>query len=144
MVDIIADGSAHPQKTVTNGAVTLDRSSTNVHIGLKFDSVLKTMRVDAGGTEGTSQAKNKRIHDVTVRFFRSVGALVGSDPTNLDRIPFRSSADLMDKAVALFTGDKDIEFRGGYDSDGFITIKQDQALPLTVLALYPRLQTFDR
>ena len=30
------------------------------------------------------------------------------------------------------------------DSDGFITIKQDQALPLTVLALYPRLQTFDR
>ena len=27
---------------------------------------------------------------------------------------------------------------------GFITIKQDQALPLTVLALYPRLQTFDR
>ncbi|MBA87706.1 MAG: hypothetical protein CMB16_00360 [Euryarchaeota archaeon] len=144
VVDIIADGSAHPQKTVTNGAVTLDRSSTNVHIGLKFDSVLKTMRVDAGGTEGTSQAKNKRIHDVTVRFFRSVGALVGSDPTNLDRIPFRSSADLMDKAVALFTGDKDIEFRGGYDSDGFITIKQDQALPLTVLALYPRLQTFDR
>ena len=144
VVDIVADGSAHPQKTVSNGSVTLDRASTNVHIGLKYDSVLKTMRVDAGGTEGTSQAKNKRIHDVTVRFFRSVGALVGSETTNLDRIPFRSSADLMDKAVALFTGDKDIEFRGGYDSDGFITIKQDQALPLTVLALYPRLQTFDR
>ena len=144
VVDIVADGSAHPQKTVSNGSVTLDRASTNVHIGLKYDSILKTMRVDAGGTEGTSQAKNKRIHDVTVRFFRSVGALVGSETTNLDRIPFRSSADLMDKAVALFTGDKDIEFRCGYDSDGFITIKQDQALPLTVLALYPRLQTFDR
>ena len=143
-VDIVADGSAHPSKTVSNGSITLDRSSSNVHVGLKFDSILKTMRVDAGGTEGTSQAKNKRIHDVTVRFFRSVGALVGSDLSNVDRIPFRSSADLMDKAVALYTGDKDIEFRGGYDSDGFILIKQDQALPLTVLALYPRLQTFDR
>ena len=143
-VDIVADGSAHPTKVVSNGSVSLDRASTNVHVGLRYESILKTMRVDAGGVEGTSQAKNKRIHDVTVRFFRSVGALVGSDVDNLDRIPFRSSADLMDKAVALFTGDKDIEFRGGYDSDGFICIKQDQALPLTILALYPRLQTFDR
>ena len=67
-VDIVADGSAHPSKTVSNGSITLDRSSSNVHVGLKFDSILKTMRVDAGGTEGTSQAKNKRIHDVTVRF----------------------------------------------------------------------------
>tara|TARA_Y100000004_G_scaffold136916_2_gene155117 strand:- start:12335 stop:14863 length:2529 start_codon:yes stop_codon:yes gene_type:complete len=143
-VEILADGSAHPTKVVSGGSITLDRAASNVHVGLKYDSVLQTMRVDAGGTEGTSQAKNKRIHDVTVRFYRSVGALVGSAFDNVDRIPFRSSANRMDKAVALFTGDKDIEFRGGYDSDGFICIKQDQALPLTVLALYPRLQTFDR
>lgn len=143
-VEILADGSAHPTKVVSGGSIALDRSASNVHVGLKYDSILKTMRVDAGGTEGTSQAKNKRIHDVTVRFYRSVGALVGSDFNNVDRIPFRSSANRMDKAVSLFTGDKDIEFRGGYDSDGYICIKQDQALPLTVLALYPRLQTFDR
>lgn len=143
-VEIIADGSAHPTKVVTNGSISLDRSAANVHVGLAYESVLQTMRVDAGGTEGTSQAKNKRIHDVTVRFYRSVGALVGSAFDNVDRIPFRSSANRMDKAVSLFTGDKDIEFRGGYDSDGYICIKQDQALPLTVLALYPRLQTFDR
>lgn len=143
-VEVLADGSAHPTKVVTNGSISLDRSASNVHVGLAYESVLKTMRVDAGGTEGTSQAKNKRIHDVTVRFYRSVGALVGSAFDNVDRIPFRSSANRMDKAVSLFTGDKDIEFRGGYDSDGYICIKQDQALPLTVLALYPRLQTFDR
>ena len=101
------------------------------------------MRVDAGGTEGTSQAKNKRIHDVTVRFFRSVGALVGSETTNLDRIPFRSSADLMDKAVALFTGDKDVVFPTGWDRQQTIYVRQSQPLPMTVLNIVAQITTND-
>ena len=102
------------------------------------------MRVEAGGTEGTSQAKTKRIHDVTLRLYRSVGAKVGSSEDELDIIHFRSSADKMDTAISLFTGDKEVEFRGGYDSDGFVVVKQDQPLPLTVLAIYPRLITYDQ
>ena len=31
----------------------------------------------------------------------------------IDRIPFRSSADSMDTALSMFTGDKEVEFRGG-------------------------------
>ena len=49
----------------------------------------------------------------------------------------------MDTAVPLFTGDKDIEFRGGFDEDDRIYIQQSQALPMTILAFYPRLNTFD-
>ena len=49
----------------------------------------------------------------------------------------------MNQPVPLFTGDKDVEFDGGYDTDGFVVVLQDQALPLTVLAIYPRLITFD-
>ena len=50
----------------------------------------------------------------------------------------------MDTAVSLFTGDKDIEFTGGFDDDqDRIYVQQTQALPLTVLALFPRLNTFD-
>jgi len=62
----------------------------------------------------------------------------------LDIIPFRSSAELMDQAVPLFTGDKTIEFDGDFDRDGFVVVQQDQPLPITVVAIYPRLQTFDR
>jgi len=43
----------------------------------------------------------------------------------------------------LLAGDKTIEFRGDFDSDGFIFVKQDQPLPLTVLAIYPTLVTSD-
>ena len=101
------------------------------------------MRVESGAADGTAQGKIKRIHDVTVRFYRSVGCKVGSKTSQTDLIPFRSSADEMNQPVPLFTGDKDVEFDGGYDTDGFVVVQQDQALPLTVLAIYPRLITFD-
>ena len=143
-VSIIADGAAHADKVVSSGAVTLDRSATDVHIGLPFTSRLQTMRIDAGGTEGTSQGKTKRVRDVTLRLYRSVGAKVGPEEATLDIIPFRSSAAAMDAAVPLFTGDKDIEFDGDYDTDAFIVVEQSQPLPMTLLAIYPRLQTFDR
>ncbi len=143
-VSILANGSTHPDKVVSSGSITLDRSVTKAHIGLSYDSTLQTMRIDAGGTEGTAQGKIKRIHEVTLRLFRTVGIQVGSQETELDRIPFRSSADSMDTSLPLFTGDKEVEFRGGFDNDGFIVIKQNQPLPATVLAIFPRLQTFDQ
>ena len=143
-VRIVANGATNPDKVVSSGSITLDFSATNVHIGLGYTSTLQTMRIDAGGTEGTSQAKTKRIHEVTLRLFRTVGVEVGSSTSELDRIPFRSSADAMDSALALFTGDKEVEFRGGFDTDGFIVVRQSQAMPMTILSIMPRLITFDQ
>ncbi len=143
-VSVLADGASHPDKVVSSGQITLDRSASKVQVGLGYDSVLQTMRLEAGSAQGSSQGKTKRIRDVTVRLFRSVGLLIGESENDLDRIPFRSSANPMSAAVPLFDGDKRIEFRGGFDPDGFIVIKQNQPLPLTVIAIYPRMQTYDR
>jgi hypothetical protein len=143
-VSILSNGATHPNKTVSSGAITLDRTTTKAHIGIGFDSILQTMRVDAGGTEGTAQGKIKRIHDITLRLFRTVGIQVGSTESEIDRIPFRSSSDSMGAALPMFTGDKEVEFRGGYENDGFIVVKQNQPLPTTILAIFPRLQTFDQ
>jgi hypothetical protein len=142
-VSILADGSTHPDKTVSSGSITLDRSSTKVKVGLPFTSLLQTMRLDAGAANGTSQAKTKRIYDISLRLYESVGVEVGPDLSNMERIPFRSSADAMDTAIPVFTGDKEIEFRGNYETDGFIFVRQTQPLPLTVLSLYPNLVTND-
>ena len=143
-VSILANGAVHPDKVVSSGAVTLDFSVTKAHIGLNFTSTLQTMRIDAGGTEGTAQGKTKRIHEVVLRLFRTVGVLVGSSETEIDRIPFRSSAGAMTSATPLFTGDKEIEFRGGFDTDGFIVVQQNQPLPLTIIGIFPRLITYDQ
>ena len=142
-VAILANGSTHPRKTVTSGSITLERSSTKVKVGLPYTSILQTMRLDAGSQDGTSQAKTKRIFDITLRIYESIGIEVGPDLNNMERIPFRSSATLMDQAIPVFTGDKEIEFRGNYETDGYVYVRQDQPLPLTILSLYPRLVTND-
>ena len=143
VVSILADGATHPNKTVSSGAITLDRASKNVKVGLAFTSLLQTMRIDAGSQDGTSQGKTKRIYDITVRMFETIGIEVGPDLSEMERIPFRTSANLMDEGIPPFTGDKEVEFRGNYETDGFIYVRQTQPLPFTILSLYPRLVTND-
>ena len=142
-VSVLANGSTHPYRTVTAGSITLSRSSTKVKVGLKYTSLLQTMRIDAGSQNGTSQAKTKRIYNITVRLYESIGVEVGPDLNNMESIPFRSSAALMDTAIPVYTGDKEVEFRGNYETDGYIYVRQTQPLPLTVLSLYPELITND-
>jgi len=149
-VTILADGATHPVKSVSSGAVmtggslTLDRSATKAQIGLPYNSTLQTMRIEGRGSdEGTSQSRTKRINEVTLRLYKSVGVTVGSKLTNMERIPFRSSAASMDAAVPAFTGDKKIEFRGDFETDGYIYVQQTQPLPLTILSIYPRVMTND-
>jgi len=142
-VSVLADGATHPDKTVSSGSITLDRESEKVKVGLPYTSLLQTMRLDVGSQDGTSQGRTKRTFDVTIRMYESIGVEVGPDLNNMERIPFRSSADEMDQGIGVFTGDKEVEFRGNYETDGFVYVRQTQPLPLTILSLYPKLQTND-
>ena len=142
-VSVLADGATHPDKVVSSGSITLERAASKVKVGLSYTSLLQTMRIDAGSQNGTSQSKTKRIYEITARLYESIGVEIGPDLANMERIPFRSSANAMDSGINVFTGDKEIEFRGNYETDGFIFVRQTQPLPLTILSLYPKLQTND-
>jgi len=143
-VSILADGSVHANKTVSSGSITLDRSVTKAVVGLSYDSVLQTMRIEGGAAEGTSQGKTKRISKVVLRLFETVGVKVGPSLSNLETIPFRTtSSNLSAPVETLLEGDKEIEFNDDFNSDGFIFIKQDQPLPASILAIYPTLVTND-
>ena len=143
-VSILGDGSAHPDVTVSSGSVTLNRPVTSACVGLSYDSILQTMRIEGGAAEGTSQGKVKRISKVVLRLFETVGVKVGPSLNDLELIPFRTTSSTMSAPVETFlAGDKEIEFRDDYNSDGFIFVKQDQPLPCTVLAIYPTVVTSD-
>jgi hypothetical protein len=142
-VQILADGSTHADKTVSGGSITLDRNATKVHVGYNYTSLIKTLRMEGGADDGVSQGKIKRIHGVTVRFLDTVGAEMGPDASNLDRLPFRDSSMAMDEAVPLFTGDKEISFPSGYDNDAQVVVQQSQPLPMTITAIMRRSNTFD-
>jgi hypothetical protein len=143
-VTVLANGASHPNRVVADGGVSLAYSSTTAAIGYGYTSSMQTMRIESGSADGTSQGKPKRIHAITLRLHETVGIEVGNSPSENDRIFFRDSSMAMDQAVPLFTGDKDIEFPGGYDEDDRLYIRQTQPLPMSVLALFPRMNTFDK
>ena len=144
-VSILEEGAAHPDKTVSSGSIATDRATTKAQVGLGYTSTLRTVRLEAGSASGTAQGKIKKIHSVIVRFFRTVGASVGTSTANVDTIPFRDSSDPTDTAVPLFTGDKTIEAQPSWDTEGAIVVQQTQALPMTIVGIYPRVvvQDFD-
>ena len=134
----MADGATHSDKIVSSGGITLDRSAKKVKVGLGYNSILQTMRIEGGSAEGTGQGKVKRISKVVLRLFNTVGVKCGPSLSNLETVPFRKTSDLLDTPVStLLAGDKTIEFTDDYNTDAFIIVKQDQPLPLSLLAIYP-------
>lgn len=143
-VSILANGATHPDRTVVNGSITLVRSSTTVHVGLKYNSNAATLNIEAGSQDGTSQGKTKRIHRVTLRLYKTLGLKYGPNADNLDILSFRTAADDLGGPPALFTGDKTFNWNGFYETEGIVYFRQDQPLPFTLLGVFPQLVTQDR
>ena len=143
-VSALADGAEIKNLTVTNGSVTLPVKTARAQIGQPYTSTLATQRIDAGATDGTAQGKIKRFNQIVMRLYASLGGKVGPDATNTDYILYRSLSDYMDEVPPVLTGDTDkFPYPGGYETDGRIWVLADQPLPLTVVAMYPRLRTED-
>ena len=143
-VQILAEGAAHADATVSSGAVTLTRAAAKVHVGLGYTSDFQTLRFDTGATDGTAQGKFNRFHRLIIRFLDTLGGFVGPDTDNLDQLVFREGGDPMDTAVPFYTGDVEIEWDGEYYSDNHFFYRQTQPLPVTILSVMPHMHTQDR
>ena len=144
LVSLLADGSVKPDQTVVSGAVSIGSTAASVIIGgLPFTSILEPMDLETREEAGSSQGRRRKIHAAVVRFYKTLGAKIGSSSSVLDTIPFRTPSDLMGNPPPLFTGDKVVPFPGGYDRHGYIRITQEQPLPMTVLAIEAVVNTGD-
>ena len=142
---VLADGSAHPDVVVgAGGDIVLSRSASVVQAGYGYNSDMLTLRLEAGAADGTAQGKTQRIHRVSVRLLHALGVRYGPSLDSLDEIIFRDAGDDLGTAVPLFTGDKSLNFPGGYGTNQLIALRSYQAFPTTVLAFMPQLHTQDR
>lgn len=137
VVSILADGAPEPNKVVSGGSVSISSPASVVHVGLPYETVFEPMRLDSDQSAGLSIAKEKRIRSVVVRFIDTLG-LQWSDGEEEFDLSFRDTADLMDSAPPLFSGDKLIEWSGNFTTDPRLILKQVQPLPMTVLAVIPK------
>lgn len=145
-VSVLVDGATHPNKTVSNGKITLDREGQVVQVGLGYNSDGQMLRIEAGAADGTAQGKLQRNHRVIVRVWETLGVKLGYEfsDTTMYRPPMRSSADPVDTAVPLFTGDVEMQWEGNYLTENYVCWRFDQPLPGTILAVMPQMHTQDR
>lgn len=146
-VSILGDGLIQSAKTVTSGAITLDTAVTKAQVGLAMpEAQLQTMRIDAGGADGTAMGKKKRVHKLVIRLLEAgEGVRYGSNMDGLDEWSLRDPNDAMDTAVPLFTGDTPaLTMPGHWEREGRVAVAHALPLPCTVVSLMPQLETGTR
>jgi hypothetical protein len=143
---VLVDGATHPDITITaTGGWTLMRAGSVIHLGYGYNSDGRTLRLDVGSATGTAQGKTQRMHFVPFRLYDSLGLQVGRDFDHLTELTFRSTADPMDQAVPLFSGDKqDYYWDGDYSTEASICWRWSGLLPGTILSIAPQMMTQDR
>ena len=133
----LADGNVVSGLVVLNGAITLPQAAILVHVGLPYVSDIETLDIEA--PQGTIQGKTKKVADVTVRFEKSRGLMIGPSVDKL--VPMKQREyEVMGAPTALLTGDKKIILKPDWNSNGRIFLRQSDPLPMTILAVIPDLK----
>lgn len=141
-VDVLADGAPHrPLVVDEDGSITLDRAASVIHAGLPYRSVLQPMPLEAGSHRGTAQSKRKRVISTAVRFHETLGGSIGPGMSAMEPVQFPHRR--MDQAPPLFSGDRRVSFRKGWDREAVLTVAQEQPLPMTVLMMVPEVAVYE-
>jgi len=128
-VQILEDGVVSDTQVVSGGVVTT--TGTVNHIGLGFTSTLKPSKLDI---EGMGMTITKKITMAIISFYNTLGGKYGLTTSSMYDIPF---------STTLFTGIKEMPFRGQYEREGDIIIQQTQPLPMLTRGLYLNLGAYD-
>src|SRR3990172_4938209 len=143
IVKVLTDGATHPDRTVSGGEITLDAEYSVVHVGLGYSSILETLPMYPKRI-GDVLGKTKTVYGLALRFFETLGGTFGPDTATQEIISYRSMDDVMDSPPALFTGLVSLPFAGPWDKAVEVVVRQDDPLPMTILALEMEALTSER
>lgn len=136
-VNILCDANVEPQKTVSGGAVTLENPGAVVHIGLPINAEFETLDINITGQE-TLLDKKKLVNSVSLVVNASRGIFAGVDAGHLYEYPQREF-EFYDDPVDDATGVVEVKLDANWDKNGRVYIRQTDPLPLSVLAVIPRI-----
>lgn len=136
-VNILSDASVEPQKTVTGGAVTLESPGAVVHIGLPITAEFETLDININGQE-TLLDKKQVIPTVTMVVNASRGIWATTPGGTWYEYPQREF-EFYDDPVDDATGKVEVKLDSNWDKNGRVKVRQLDPLPLSVLAVLPRL-----
>lgn len=131
LVDVITDGSLREQQTVVSGQITLaEAASINAEVGLHYRSTVITMRPTIEGQMVEGLLRN--WIKLWIRVKDAIGGTINGEPINYVPSPLDT--------LVLKTGDYDVTQQANPDTEGYITIVQDEPYPMTLLAVFGEIE----
>jgi hypothetical protein len=128
-VQVKIDGSEASNQTVSSGSINLDVDGAEVVIGLPYETVVSGMLQEQGGVN-ILQGQLVRFTKPQARVYKSTIPLL-----NGQFKPSRTTADIMDSPVPLYTGD--IEYGNiGWDTNTNLSFSTSSPYPLVLLAMF--------
>ncbi len=132
-LNILADGAVHPQRTVVNGSITLERASSIVHLGLPIEADLQTLPM-ALQVEAFGQGRVKNLNHVWLRVLESSGIFAGPSADKLVEAKQRTT-EPYGTPPNLKTQDIKIMLTPQWQDNGQLFVRQTDPLPLTIVGL---------
>lgn len=136
-VNILSDANVEPQKVVSGGAVTLEEPGAVVHIGLPINAQFETLDININGQE-TLLDKKQIMPTVTLIVNASRGIWATTPGGKWYEYPQREF-EFYDDPVNDATGKVEIKLDSVWNKSSRVKIRQTDPLPLSVLAVIPRL-----
>lgn len=149
IIDLFADG-AHIKartgsKAVKDGKIELEIDCFKVLAGLPYTSYFAPLPIEVGAQNGTSVGKRKRVVEMAIRVWRTLGIRVGPDLKNLQQVQYREQQTPLGEPERLYTGLLDtVKFNGGWTWEAGFVIEQSNPLPMNVLAVAPIVNEVDK
>ncbi len=145
-VHVYADGNYIGEFQVADdadGTLVISQPANTIIVGYKYEGILKTVPIEQGGQVGVPQGRIKRIDEMVIKFFNTVGCKFGPSESVLEEIPFLDADQPLGQGIRHFTGSKIVNFNGDYERSAQVVIKQDVPYPCHVLCVIPRGMTYD-
>jgi hypothetical protein len=136
-VQVVIDGYESNITKLTTGSITLDNPAYRILAGLPYQSYITTMPMEAGSQNGTAVGKRKRISEMAIRVWNSIGVRVGRD---LDHL-----YDTIYEQQEPYTGViPNIKYNQGWVWDANITVEQSHPYPMNILSIAPLVTEVDK
>lgn len=131
-VTIYADGEKQDNKTVSaTGTFTLDTAASKVQFGLAYIPEYKPMKLNLFNL---GLATTKKVLGGVLSFYKTKGGEWGADTDKMNPIVYRDAGQTSTE-FPMFTGDRKMPFRAGYERSGDVIIRQTDPYPMTIVAL---------
>lgn len=140
-VSVLADGNVLQELRVdSDGVLKLPKKFSKIVVGLPYESVVQTMPIEFSAQDGSYMGRKKRVSRMTILFRDTRGGLYGVSENRLDTIKWRST-EKYDNPIELYSGKRRVVIPGAsYEDTVYLTIKQTDPLPLTILSIVPEVE----